>query len=152
MSERVRVPVRASRALPLLLLSAHLLALAGLILSGAPAWFTAVGAMVLATSFFLEVRAVHRTQPAHAIVEITDERACVVAGGIRELRGLLRADSIALPWLVILRIDCEGSRRVESVVLMRDSASADDWRRLRVFLRWGVRFGGAAPAPSDGPR
>jgi toxin CptA len=39
-------------------------------------------------------------------------------------------------FLTVLNFRVSGARRVRSVVLMSDSMAADDFRRLRVWLRW----------------
>ncbi|BEV71266.1 MULTISPECIES: protein YgfX [unclassified Paludibacterium] len=44
------------------------------------------------------------------------------------------ADSVVLPWLIILHYTLAGRRY--HCVLLADSAAADALRRLRVFLRW----------------
>lgn len=39
-------------------------------------------------------------------------------------------------FLTVLNLRLAGQRRMRSVVLMSDSMAADDFRRLRVWLRW----------------
>jgi hypothetical protein len=58
--------------------------------------------------------------------------------------GRLRTDTVALPWLIVLRLDLDGRRWPASLILFPGSMHADDWRRLQVFLKWGVRFGASA--------
>ena len=56
--------------------------------------------------------------------------------------------SFVLPWLVVLHLRLEGRRLMLPVVLLPDSMGNDDFRRLRVWLRWsgaaGRGAGGAA--------
>ena len=151
MVDRIRVPFRASRALLLVTLSAHLVAAAGLYLAGAAFWIALCGYACLGASAAWRIRGAVRNFPSSRVLELAADRSCAITGASAACRGLLRADSIALPWLVVLRIDCTGTRGARSIVLLPDSAGAEDWRRLRVFLRWGVRFAAAAPTPSDGP-
>lgn len=45
-------------------------------------------------------------------------------------------DTVALSWLVVLRYRCQGHSRSESRPILADSLDRDDFRRLRVWLRW----------------
>lgn len=51
----------------------------------------------------------------------------------------VRPDSLALPWLVVLRYRLPGARRTRSLCIARDSLTADVHRRLRVRLRFAPR-------------
>lgn len=46
----------------------------------------------------------------------------------------VRADSLALPWLIVLKLNTQRGRL--ALLLTVDSTSADALRRLRVYLRW----------------
>ena len=61
-------------------------------------------------------------------------------------------DTTVFPWLVALRLDADGQKI--SLPLLPDHMSRDEFRRLRLWLRWstidhGEEFPGAKPA-SDG--
>lgn len=43
------------------------------------------------------------------------------------------------PWLTVFRLELPGGHQ-HSLVLARDSMASDDYRRLRVFLRWRAQF------------
>lgn len=45
-------------------------------------------------------------------------------------------DSVVFPQLVVLRYRFEGVRGERSVVLFLDQMPSDDFRRLRLWLRW----------------
>ncbi|MGQ9425880.1 protein YgfX [Gilvimarinus sp. F26214L] len=50
----------------------------------------------------------------------------------------LRGEFLVTPWLIVLQfVSAEGRRR--PLILLPDSADADDLRRLRVLLRYGLR-------------
>ena len=51
----------------------------------------------------------------------------------------LRPDSLALPWLVVLRYRRPGDRLTRSLCIARDGLSAAAHRRLRVRLRFAPR-------------
>ena len=50
--------------------------------------------------------------------------------------GMLRAGSFVAPWLTIIRWRAHGRRFDHTVVLLPDMLPAEDFRRLRVWLRW----------------
>lgn len=50
---------------------------------------------------------------------------------------LVRNDSVAFPWLIVLNLVVDGRRR--SLTLFSDSAPGAQQRQLRVFLRWPIR-------------
>jgi hypothetical protein len=52
-------------------------------------------------------------------------------------RGELREGSFVAPWLTIVRWRPEGARFDRSVVILPGMLPAEDFRRLRVVLRWG---------------
>jgi hypothetical protein len=70
--------------------------------------------------------------------------------GYQDLAGTLRTDTTALSGLIVLRFGESGTRKIHSLILTPRCLHPDDWRRLQVFLRWGVRFDAAAGAPSAG--
>jgi hypothetical protein len=84
----------------------------------------------------------HRLQGSlrHRItqVRIDHEHATrlVFADG-RTLRTRLRGDSLITPWLILLRFEGERLLRRPTLLLGRDSLSADEMRRLRILLRCG---------------
>nr|WP_218580622.1 protein YgfX [Pseudomonas sp. Q1] len=51
----------------------------------------------------------------------------------------LRPDSLALPWIVVLRYRVQGEWRVRSLCVPKDSQAADVHRRLRVRLKFSRR-------------
>ncbi len=58
-------------------------------------------------------------------------------------------DSFVSPHLVVLRYRLEGGP-VRTLTLMADSLPADDWRRLRVSLRWIPRTRSDTASPDGG--
>lgn len=58
------------------------------------------------------------------------------------------ADSIALPWLVVLIWREEGRRR--RLAIPFDALTPEEHRRLRLWLRWRVKPVGEAPVESAG--
>ena len=50
--------------------------------------------------------------------------------------GVLRAGSFVAPWLTIVRWREQGARFDASIVILPDMLPAEDFRRVRVWLRW----------------
>lgn len=62
--------------------------------------------------------------------------------------GLL-PDSTVLSWLAVLRYRLPGARGTDALVVLPDSLPADDFRHLRVWLRWRAKVEGARQDPPD---
>ena len=50
--------------------------------------------------------------------------------------GVLRAGSFVAPWLTIVRWRAHGARFDASILILPDMLAAEDFRRVRVLLRW----------------
>jgi len=61
----------------------------------------------------------------------------------------LLARSTVSPWLCLLACRAEGSGQVRNLAILPDSLDADDFRQLRVWLRWLAKVEGA-DAGGDG--
>ena len=59
------------------------------------------------------------------------------------------ASSVVHPWLSVLHLKAPTGER-HNLVLWPDSLNPDDFRRLRVFLRWRLAFSADAGEPSAG--
>jgi hypothetical protein len=51
--------------------------------------------------------------------------------------GVLRPGSFVAPWLTVVRWRPAGARRDHTVAVLPDMVAAEEFRRLRVLLRWG---------------
>ncbi len=54
----------------------------------------------------------------------------------------LRGTATVHPWLTVFRLELADGRR-HTVVIARGSTTEEDFRRLRVFLRWQAQFSAA---------
>ena len=52
--------------------------------------------------------------------------------------GRVLAGSVAFASLIVLRVRLEEGRRTRSLVVLRDSLTANDYRRFQIWLRWVV--------------
>lgn len=57
----------------------------------------------------------------------------------------LLAGAVVHPWLTVARLRDDGGQTI-ALVVVRDSLEADDFRRLRMFLRWRAKINGAESA------
>lgn len=134
----------------LAVIAAHVAAGLSLAAAVGPGAILLCGSLALAASLaWLLVRGLQGLQTSS--LTIAADGICRWSAGHGTLEGTLSGDSTALPWLVMLRIAMAGERGSRTLIVCEDSMGRDDWRRLRVFLRWGVRLDGAAPAPSREP-
>lgn len=62
-----------------------------------------------------------------------DGRVSLVQRNGERVSGVLRADTLVLPWLILLNVDSERGGR--SLLLFPDAMAGDAHRRLRVLLR-----------------
>ena len=126
------IDTRASAALKSLLVAVHLAALAALLLASLPEAVRLTGAVLLGASLWAtgnRLVSVRLRARADGQLEIWRDAAWKPVQ--------LRCDSVALPWLIVLRWR-EGRRR-HSLALPGDALAGDEHRRLRVWLRWKAK-------------
>jgi toxin CptA len=138
------VALRPSRTVAAAVALAHAAALAAA-MAGLPPPAAAVVAVGLALSAFQHLRlALHRTASAVSAVEFGSDGGCAVAGPDGQWReAVVCAGAVPASWLAVLVVrDSRGTRR--PVVVVPDSAEADGFRRLRIWLRWRPAAGEGA--------
>jgi toxin CptA len=132
----LRLSLRPSRLLAGALLLVHAMALAAvwLGLGGWARYLAGTGILASLGTSLLRVR-----QPDVRFLELYEDGRAPwgdPAGGWHE--GRLGASHFASAGLVVLELKPAGRRR-KWVVLMADSVSREDFRRLSVWLRWRAR-------------
>lgn len=134
--------LRPSRQLALVLGSAHLSALLVLALLPLALWLQASGAVVLLLSAAHAIRhhALRRGRHAAVALHFTDREQLRVRmrDGSWHAGRVLGSSTVGAS-LTLLNIALDGRRLPVHVILPVDSLAADDFRRLRVWLRWGPR-------------
>ena len=81
------------------------------------------------------VAALHALHRLRGGVHITLDRSGAIRVG--EVEGNVREGSFVAPWLVAVRWRPMGRWTDRSLLVAPDMLGADDFRRLRVLLRWG---------------
>ena len=133
----LRIDLRSSRLLSLVLVLAHGLAVYAvwISLSGLPRALAAVA--VLASLAATLAHALLRTPGSPVSLELTEDGRL----SWRDRRGAWHEGTLGVshfvsPFLVVVELR-PGVRGVKRLVLLADSAPRDELRRLRVRLRWG---------------
>jgi toxin CptA len=134
--------LRPSRILLAALAAAHLGALAVVLAMPLEAWLKSGLVLVAAASMGHALLHFGMLHGPNAVVALKLSGAGLEA----ETRAgawfpaTVLGSSFVSPWLTVLHLKLEGRRFVLPVVLLPDSLAADDFRRLRVWLRWGAAF------------
>jgi len=94
---------------------------------------------VLFASLIFELRTTALRLGANAVIAVRISAADIFSAQTRR-HGWCECEVLGSTYvtaaLTVLNLRMTGARRVRSVVLMRDSIAADDFRRLRLWLRW----------------
>ncbi len=134
--------LRPSRRLATILIAAHV-ATGGLVLTlSLPSWLTAAAGVMLLVSAVCGVHryALLRSPGAITALAFSDREALrlTLRDGSTQDGHVLGSSTVGTT-LTILNIALAGKRLPVHVVLLGDSLAAEDFRRLRVWLRWGPR-------------
>lgn len=108
-------------------------------ISDVPIAISAAGVAVLSLSlgFYLRRTAWLRSPQSIVAMEIGNEGKFAFQtrnGSWHAAR--LRQSSFVSPWLTILNLNPENTRWTRNVVIMPDSLRNDEFRQLRIWLRW----------------
>lgn len=131
--------LRPSRILATILVLAHGAAAALILLVGMAPWLEVITIAALAASLLFNLRksALLRARDAVGALEITSDGKL----SVQDRRGewivcAVRGSSYVTFFLVILNLRALDSGRNMHAVILPDSLSADDFRNLRVWLRF----------------
>ena len=117
---------------------AHGAAIAAVVVVEMPQWVTFSAIAALFANLVVEIRHALLRMPDSVIaVEINSDNVLAVQlrrGGWRECDVL--GSTYVASFLVILNLRETLSRNARRIMVLPDSMSADDFRQLRVWLRW----------------
>ena len=136
----LKISIKPSRRLALVLCAAHAAAAGAVLIVEFPIWLKIVLVPIIGAScgVYLYGSALLRSSRAVVGLEISDDGALSFQTRRGEWReGRLLGSSFVSPYLTILNIGTEGKFFARHVVIMPDCVDAEDFRRLRVRLRWG---------------
>ena len=111
-----------------------------------PRW-TVLQAVVLAAIWMLAASAWNRLSPRVTAIRLEADGGFSVrrVDGESFAAATLLPGATVHPWLTVVRLR-SGDVRFGTVIAAVDSLSNEDFRRLRIFLRWRATFSG----PGDG--
>ncbi len=135
----LKISLRPSRILAAILVLAHGAAMALVALAGMPLWLESIALAALVANLVFDVRqsALLRAPDALVALEITSDNQF----SIQKRRGewiaceVLGSTYVA-SFLTILNLKATDSGRTTRAVILPDSLDAEDFRKLRVWLRW----------------
>ena len=150
-AQTLQIDLRPSLQLAALLGAAHVLALAAAWVSLADWPWYLVGSGVLLSGAACLVETLHRSSAAAVSLELhSDGGASWRDRNGTWHEGRLGADHFVSTALLVMGLD-QSKRGRKWVVLMADSASAEELRRLRSWLRWRHGAGSAGAVDSPPP-
>ena len=126
----VCIEIKPSRRLRAALSFLHLLAIG------------AIAALALVWPLFVLAIPLVLVTGCRALASAQTRRFCLAAdGGLTcdELPAEILPGTTVFVWLVVMRYRSEGEHRARNCVVLADSLPTDDFRRLRIWLRWIAR-------------
>ena len=141
---RLAVQVRSSRQLAIVLVVLHLAALGCVLLFLPEAWISAGGAIAILAGLVLHLRrdALQLSSDAVTAFTLRDGTQCeLTLRNGATVNGSIDESSFAAPLLTIILVHPSARRgRRRAVILMPDSASKQELRQVRIWLRHGIRL------------
>jgi toxin CptA len=135
----LKISLRPSWLLGMLLALGHGAAIAIMLLVDIPLWAALVAAAGLAVNLFVVVR-------RHALMLTPDSAVAIEIGsddkvGIRTRHGewseyAVLGNTCVTAYLTVLNLQQTDSRAIRRIAIFPDSVDAEDFRKLRVWLRW----------------
>jgi len=136
----LKISIKPSRRLALVLCAAHAAAAGAVLIVEFPIWLKIVLVLIIGAScgVYLYGTALLLSSTAVVGLEISDDGVLSFQMRCGEwCTGRLLGSSFVSPHLTVLNIGIEGKFFARHVVILPDCVDAEDFRRLRVRLRWG---------------
>ncbi|MCF8198407.1 MAG: hypothetical protein K9J42_06550 [Sulfuritalea sp.] len=124
------ISLKPSRRLFLILIFAHIAALGAILAATLPSWLTA-GLLVAVGASLASMR---RLQAVAGLTLHGDGRLETVGIDGTASEAFVQPQTVVWWFLVVLLYRQDG--RLRSTVLLADSFDSDDFRQLRIWLRW----------------
>ncbi len=134
----LRFGIDPSPLLAVLLVIVHLIAGACVIIF-LPAWAAAILTAAFCASLVFHLRRDALRLSGDAVIEVTlgERGRCeVLTRGGAVLEGTVAGSSFVSGLFTVVNVRLDGGRKFRSVAVMPDSATAEERRRLRVWLRY----------------
>ena len=137
-SAPLSLSLRPSRHLLAIQVAAHAVAAAAVVLSNLPPWAAALLLLPIGASLAL----IRRLFPVAGLVLRGDGGFETVGADGSASEAVVHSHTLVLSFLIVLLYRQQG--RLRSMTLLGDSLAEEDFRQLRLWLRW--RSTAAAPA------
>ena len=135
----MNITLRPSRILTAILVLAHGAAIAMVVLAGMPLWLDLIAIAVLVASLVYDLRKTALLQAPDAVIglEITsDDKFSIQTRRGEWIESEVLGSTYVTSFLTILNLKVIDSGRTTRAVILPDSLNAEDFRKLRVWLRW----------------
>ena len=135
----LRIGLRPSRILAGVLTIAHGAAVAVVLLVGIPLWAEIAGTAVLLVHLPIVLRQHALLLAAGAVVSIevgSDNKISVQTRSGEWGEYEVAGGTYVMPYLAVLNLRQSDGRSVKRISILPDTLHADDFRQLRVWLRW----------------
>ena len=139
----LRLTLKPSRRLTVLLALLHLVAFGSLLPLDLPLWLRLIAACGVVLSAVAGIRRhafLSSPRSVRALTLAADGSVEAASAG-RSFPAAVSLQSTVFPWLVVLLLDVPGSSRLLPVVILSDSLQTDEFRALRSWLSWKVKPG-----------
>lgn len=140
----ITIGLHRSSFLAVAIAAAHLAAAVVVLV---PSWSTELKAASLAGVTFSAIWAWRWRRPLVDGLRLFDDGRleCRLAGGTDFLQAELLPSATVHPWLTVVPLKIDGRNKL-AVVVPPDSTHPEDFRRLRIWLRWRAEFSAARDA------
>ena len=135
----IRIRLKPSRLLGVTLTVVHLAAAATVFPLDSPVATKVVliGVIVASLAHALRRHALLRSLRSILDLEVHDREHAAIRDRTRDWRDArILCTSCVTPSLTVLNMKVDGSRLAQHVLLVRDNIDAEDYRKIRVLLRW----------------
>ncbi len=136
----IQIELRRSRLLAFLTVALHVLAIGCLLLLPWPALARGMLVLIVALSAWHALR----PSPVGGLRLGEGGELAILRADSEPVAAVVQPDTAVFSWLVVLRVRNERDDRLDSLVLLPDSMSAEQFRLLRLWLRW-------LASPNGGP-
>lgn len=138
----MQIVLKPSRLLAVTLITAHSLAASAVVLARLPLWLEAVAIIAIVVSLVLGlVKALHKTDAAITAIQFSEEGVL----NVRNRHGdwiecaVLDSTTYVAPFLTVLNLRPLEGRGTKYVPILPDAVPPEDFRALRIWLRWKAR-------------
>ena len=135
----MKITLRPSRILTAILVLAHGAAIAMVALAGMPFWLELIAIAALVASLVFDVRQTALLHAPDAVITLeiaSDDKLSIQTRRSEWIECEVLDSTYVTSFLTILNLKGIDSGRNTRAVILPDSLDAEDFRKLRVWLRW----------------